>query len=103
MSATPDQVRGDETGERAFQSQSTPSSGDLGLKSAWIILSALVVGMLLGIGIESLAPDAGTASLPFVEPVGLLWLNALKMTIIPLIDRKSTRLELQSLMRISYA
>jgi len=55
------------------------------VKSAWIILSALVVGMLLGIGIESVAPDAGTASLPFIEPIGLLWLNALKMTIIPLI------------------
>src|SRR3546814_14177425 len=41
--------------------------------------------MLLGIGIESVAPDAGTASLPFIEPIGLLWLNALKMTIIPLI------------------
>lgn len=55
------------------------------MKSAWIILSALVAGMLLGAGIESVAPDAGAASLPFVEPVGLLWLNALKMTIIPLI------------------
>jgi len=55
------------------------------LKSAWIILSALVAGMLLGIGIELVAPDAGTASLPFVEPIGLLWLNALKMTIVPLV------------------
>ncbi|HMQ20769.1 MAG TPA: cation:dicarboxylase symporter family transporter [Sphingopyxis sp.] len=41
--------------------------------------------MLLGIGIETLSPAAGTASLSFVEPVGILWLNALKMTIIPLI------------------
>lgn len=55
------------------------------MKSAWIILSALVAGMLLGIGIETISPDAGTASLAFVEPVGILWLNALKMTIIPLI------------------
>ncbi|MDR6835021.1 MULTISPECIES: dicarboxylate/amino acid:cation symporter [unclassified Sphingopyxis] len=55
------------------------------MKSAWIILSALVAGMLLGIGIELVAPDAGTASLPFVEPIGLLWLNALKMTIVPLV------------------
>lgn len=55
------------------------------MKSAWIILSALIAGMLLGAGIERAAPDAGAASLPFVEPVGLLWLNALKMTIIPLI------------------
>lgn len=55
------------------------------VKSAWIILSALVAGMLLGIAIETAAPHAATASLPFVEPVGLLWLNALKMTIVPLV------------------
>ncbi len=55
------------------------------MKSAWIILSALVAGMLLGIGVELVAPDAGTASLPYVEPIGLLWLNALKMTIVPLV------------------
>jgi Na+/H+-dicarboxylate symporter len=57
----------------------------LNLKSAWIILSALVAGMLLGIGIEMASPDTGTASLPFIEPVGILWLNALKMTIVPLV------------------
>ena len=57
----------------------------MNLKSAWIILSALVTGMLLGIAVEIVSPNAGTASLPFVEPVGLLWLNALKMTIVPLI------------------
>src|SRR3546814_2562583 len=84
-SGTPDQVRGDEAGKRTFQSRTTSPPGGFGVKSAWIILSALVVGMLLGIGIESVAPDAGTASLPFIEPIGLLWLNALKMTIIPLI------------------
>lgn len=55
------------------------------MKSAWIILSALVAGMLLGIAIELLAPDAGSASLPYIEPIGLLWLNALKMTIVPLV------------------
>jgi Na+/H+-dicarboxylate symporter len=55
------------------------------LKSAWIILSALVAGMLLGIAIEVIAPAAGTASLPYIEPIGLLWLNALKMTIVPLV------------------
>src|SRR3990167_11157614 len=41
--------------------------------------------MLLGIGVEMASPAAGTASLPYIEPIGLLWLNALKMTIIPLI------------------
>ncbi|WP_374525089.1 dicarboxylate/amino acid:cation symporter [Sphingopyxis sp.] len=55
------------------------------MKSAWIILSALVAGMLLGIGIEMISPDAGAASLRYVEPIGTLWLNALKMTIVPLV------------------
>jgi proton glutamate symport protein len=55
------------------------------LKSAWFILSALVAGMLLGVGVEMVSVEWGTASLPYVEWIGLLWLNALKMTIIPLI------------------
>ncbi|HEY0597571.1 dicarboxylate/amino acid:cation symporter [Sphingopyxis sp.] len=55
------------------------------MKSAWFILSALVAGMLLGIGIETVAPAAGAVSLPYIETVGLLWLKALTMTIIPLI------------------
>lgn len=55
------------------------------MKSAWIILSALVVGMLLGIGVEMVSVDWGTASLPYVEWIGILWLNALKMTIVPLV------------------
>lgn len=55
------------------------------MKSAWIILSALVAGMLLGIGVEMISADWGTASLPWIEPVGTLWLNALKMTIVPLV------------------
>lgn len=53
------------------------------MKSAWFVLSALVAGMLLGIGVEMASPSAATGSLPFIEPIGLLWLNALKMTIVP--------------------
>lgn len=55
------------------------------MKSAWIILSALVAGMLLGIVAEMASPDIGAASLAIIEPIGILWLNALKMTIVPLI------------------
>ncbi|MBO9696206.1 MAG: cation:dicarboxylase symporter family transporter [Sphingopyxis sp.] len=55
------------------------------MKSAWFILSALVAGMLLGVGVEMISVEWGTASLPYIEWIGLLWLNALKMTIIPLI------------------
>lgn len=55
------------------------------MKSAWIILSSLIGGMLIGILMDVAAPSWGEASLAYVEPIGLLWLNALKMTIIPLI------------------
>lgn len=60
-------------------------AGESVVKSAWIILSALIAGMLLGVGVEMISVEWGTASLPYIEWVGLLWLNALKMTIIPLI------------------
>jgi proton glutamate symport protein len=55
------------------------------MKSAWIVLAALIAGMLLGVGLESLAPNGAAGALMVIEPIGTLWLNALKMTIIPLI------------------
>lgn len=55
------------------------------MKSAWFILSSLVAGMLLGVAVETVSVEWGTESLPYIEWIGLLWLNALKMTIIPLI------------------
>lgn len=55
------------------------------MKSAWIILSALVIGMLLGLGVSDFWPSVADRTLPIIEPVGTLWLNALKMTIVPLV------------------
>lgn len=55
------------------------------MKSAWIVLGALIAGMLLGIAVESVSLEGATRSLPYVEWIGLLWLNALKMTIVPLV------------------
>lgn len=55
------------------------------MKSAWIILGSLIAGMLLGIAVEAVSLGTATASLPYVETVGLLWLKGLTMTIIPLI------------------
>src|SRR3546814_9835759 len=63
------------------------SPGESVLKSAWLILSALIAGMLLGIGVELVSPAAGTASLPWIEPI----------------RSEEHTSELQSLMRISYA
>src|SRR3546814_14478198 len=61
------------------------SPGESVLKSAWLILSALIAGMLIGIGVELVSPAAGTASLPWLEPIGLTWLTASKMTNVTLI------------------
>lgn len=41
--------------------------------------------MLLGIAVAEISPHFSELSLPIVEPFGLLWLNALKMTIVPLV------------------
>jgi proton glutamate symport protein len=58
---------------------------EIALKSAWIILSALIIAMMLGLGMVEFWPRAAQLTLPVVEPVGILWLNALKMTIVPLV------------------
>ncbi len=49
------------------------------------ILIGLLLGLTLGM-VHSLAELAALASLPgFVEPIGRLWVNALSMTVIPLL------------------
>ena len=49
------------------------------------ILLSLVVGLLLGVSLAALAPGAVPSVLLVAEPVGTAWLNALQMTIIPLV------------------
>ncbi len=49
------------------------------------ILLALVLGLALGILLASLAPDAIEPAAAIAEPVGRAWLNALQMTIVPLV------------------
>ena len=51
----------------------------------WRMLAALVVGLIIGVGASAWAPDAAQGMLPFTDPVGTLWLNALRMTLIPLV------------------
>ncbi len=55
------------------------------MRSAIIIVAALLAGILLGGALGVAAPDFARASVGYVEPIGGLWLNALQMTIIPLI------------------
>lgn len=49
------------------------------------ILLSLVLGLLLGVALASFAPAATGPALLVAEPVGTAWLNALQMTIIPLV------------------
>jgi len=52
----------------------------------WIALLSLVVGLLVG---AALASSASAATLDrvarFLEPIGTLWVNAVRMTIVPLV------------------
>lgn len=49
------------------------------------ILIALVLGLLLGIGSAALGANWVERGTAIAEPVGTLWLNALRMTIVPLV------------------
>jgi len=49
------------------------------------VLVALLAGLALGLGIASSGSPALAHLVPFIEPVGTLWVSAIRMTIIPLV------------------
>ena len=49
------------------------------------VLSGLVAGILIGMLLAWQAPDLGLRIAAIVEPFGKLWLNALQMTVVPLV------------------
>ncbi|MEO6443549.1 MAG: dicarboxylate/amino acid:cation symporter [Gemmatimonadaceae bacterium] len=49
------------------------------------VLIALVAGMLLGIGISLAQNPTLSLIVPFLEPLGTLWINAIRMTVVPLV------------------
>lgn len=55
------------------------------LSSSTRILVALLLGLGLGIGLSLAPPDWLPQSIAALEPIGLIWLDALRMTIIPLV------------------
>lgn len=55
------------------------------MSQATRILAALVAGLVLGIGMGEWAPDAALRVVGWTDPVGTLWLNGLRMTIVPLV------------------
>ena len=49
------------------------------------ILTGLVAGLALGVMLAAQAPETAIAGIAWAEPVGTAWLNALRMTIVPLV------------------
>jgi len=49
------------------------------------VLLALVLGMGAGIAISSAQSPALSSLVPFIEPIGTLWINAIRMTVVPLV------------------
>ncbi|TDK28350.1 dicarboxylate/amino acid:cation symporter [Luteimonas aestuarii] len=49
------------------------------------VLLALVLGATIGIWLNYAAPETGIRVADAVQPIGRLWLNALQMTVVPLV------------------
>lgn len=49
------------------------------------MLLALLLAAGIGLGLASLAPEAGKQVAAIAQPLGKLWLNALQMTVVPLV------------------
>lgn len=65
--------------------QAQGRSRSSGVRATVLVLGALVAGLVLGIVAGAQAPDWATWSVAYIEPFGQLWLNALRMTIVPLV------------------
>lgn len=55
------------------------------MSSSTRILLALVVGLVIGISLSAAQPTWLPRSISIAEPIGSLWLDALRMTVIPLV------------------
>ncbi len=53
--------------------------------SAVVIIGALLAGIALGALAGQVSPSIAETTVPYIEPVGGLWLSGLQMTIIPLL------------------
>ena len=55
------------------------------MSNATRILLALVLGLVIGIAGSSVSPDLAKTAADLADPIGALWLNGLRMTIVPLV------------------
>lgn len=49
------------------------------------VLIALAAGLALGIALSTASSDVAGRIVPIIEPLGTLWVNAIRMTVIPLV------------------
>lgn len=49
------------------------------------VLIALAAGIAIGLGLSEVSPDLARATAAVVEPVGTIFVNAIRMTVIPLV------------------
>src|SRR3954471_18491721 len=54
-------------------------------RMTWYALGALVVGLLIGAAMESAHVTILNGVVRVLEPIGTVWINAVRMTIIPLV------------------
>lgn len=55
------------------------------MSNATRILFALVLGLIIGIGVATIDPVVASGIADIADPIGALWLNGLRMTIVPLV------------------
>lgn len=55
------------------------------MSNATRILLALVLGLMIGIGVAGVDPVTARGIADVADPIGALWLNGLRMTIVPLV------------------
>ena len=49
------------------------------------VLLALIAGAVAGLVLVALSPTTADTAAAFMQPIGRLWLNALQMTVVPLV------------------
>ena len=52
---------------------------------AWVVVAALIVGLLAGAAADALDPRVRDLATSIISTIGGLWLDALKMTVVPLV------------------
>ncbi len=55
------------------------------MPSSTRILLSLIVGLVAGIALAAWSPPVAEAAIPIAQPIGTAWLNALQMTVVPLV------------------